>query len=79
MVPGAKVSTFQADLSKPADIVKFAGDVGELTADIDILINNASFWLEGNISEASDEDILETINSTATGSMLISKTFFAIT
>jgi len=78
VVPGAKVSTFQADLSKPADIKRFARDVSEVTSEIDILVNNASYWLKGNISEVSDEDILETINSTATGSMLITKHFLPL-
>ena len=78
VVPGAKVSTFQADLSNPADIIKFARDVSEVTEEIDILVNNAAYWLEGNISEVSDEEILETINSTATGSMLITKHFLPL-
>ena len=78
VVAGAKVSTFQADLTKPTDIVKFASDVSEVTAEIDILVNNASYWLEGNISAVSDEEIFETVNSTATGSMLITKHFLPL-
>lgn len=78
IIPNAKVSSFQADVSRPADIAQFAQDVSEVTAEVDILINNASYWLEGNISEVSDEDILETINSTATGSILVTKHFLPL-
>ena len=78
VVPAAKISTFQADIAKPADIAKFAVDVSQMTAEIDILVNNAAYWLEGNISEASDDGIIEAINSTATGSMLITKHFLPL-
>ena len=78
VVPTAKISTFQVDVSKPDDIVKFALDVNEITPEIDILINNASFWLEGKLSEVTDEGVTETINSTATGSILITKHFLPL-
>ena len=78
VVPGAKISTFQADVSKPTDIVKFAQAVNAITAEVDILINNASYWLEGNISEVDDGDIVEAVNSTATGSMLMTKHFLPL-
>ena len=77
-VPGTKVSTFQADLSKPVDIVRFSQEVNEMTAEVDILINNASYWLEDNISEVSDQEIVEAVNSTATGSMLVTKHFLPL-
>ena len=77
-VPNAKISTFQVDVSKPADIVNFAQSVHALTPHIDILINNASYWLEKGIEEASDEEIVETINSTATGSFLMTKHFLPL-
>ncbi len=77
-VPNAQISTFQVDVSKPADIVKFAESVNALTPHIDILINNASYWLAKGIVEASDEEIVETINSTATGSFLMCKHFLPL-
>ena len=77
-VPNAKISTFQVDVSKPADIVKFAENVNAQTPQIDILINNASYWLAEGIVEASDEQIVETINSTATGSFLVTKHFLPL-
>jgi len=78
LVPNAKVHTFKADVSKPKDIVNFATEVTKITSNIDILINNASFWLEGKIEDVSDEDIMETINSTASGSILITKHFLPL-
>jgi NADP-dependent 3-hydroxy acid dehydrogenase YdfG len=78
VTPAAKVHTFKADLSTPSDIVSFAKDVRAITDHIDILINNASFWLNGNIDNSSDEDIIQTIDSTATGSILITKHFLPL-
>ncbi|KAF7787225.1 hypothetical protein PRUB_a4401 [Pseudoalteromonas rubra] len=78
VVPGAKISTFQVNVSNPAEIEKFAHDVREISDDIDILINNASYWLEGHLSDVDDEDIVETINSTATGSILMTKHFLPL-
>ena len=73
IVPGAKVNTYQVDVSSPKDIATFASDLAEVTDSIDILINNASYWIQGALLEVSDEDIVEAINSTATGSALVTK------
>ncbi|NRA22591.1 MAG: SDR family oxidoreductase [Oceanospirillaceae bacterium] len=78
VVPNARVSTFQVDVSKPTDIVKFAQDVNNITPEIDILIHNAAYWLEGDISEVNDDQIVEAINSTATGSILLTKHFLPL-
>ena len=78
LVPSAKIHTFKANVSKPKDIVNFALEVTKITSKIDILINNASFWLEGKIEDVSDEDIMETINSTSSGSILITKHFLPL-
>ena len=77
-VPTAKVSTFKVDVSKPDDIVRFSQEVKNITSEVDILINNASSWLEGDLSKVTDEGIVETISSTATGSILITKHFLPL-
>ena len=77
-VPDAKISTFQVDMSKPEQITKFSQDVAAMTNEVDILINNASYWPQGDIFEVGDEDIIETMNSTATGSILITKHFLGL-
>ncbi|ALU41737.1 MULTISPECIES: SDR family NAD(P)-dependent oxidoreductase [Pseudoalteromonas] len=78
VVPDAKISTFQVDVSKPADIEKFAHGVQEVSGEVDILINNASYWLDGHLAQADDTGIVETINSTATGSILMTKHFLPL-
>ncbi|MFT5707374.1 MAG: NADP-dependent 3-hydroxy acid dehydrogenase YdfG [Oceanospirillaceae bacterium] len=77
-VPDAKVSTFQVNTCHPTEIAKFAQDVSIKTPEIDILINNAAYWLDGDIEETTDEDIVEAVNSTATGSMLVTKHFLPL-
>ncbi|TMP26467.1 short-chain dehydrogenase [Pseudoalteromonas rubra] len=77
-VPCAKVTPFQVDVTKPDEIALFAQEVEARTAEVDILINNASFWLSGSILEVSDEQIVETINSTATGSILMTQKFLPL-
>ena len=72
-VPGAKVYTYEVDVCSPEDIAAFASDLTEATDSIDILINNASYWVQGELLAVSDDDIVETINSTATGSVLVTK------
>lgn len=71
--PQAKISTFKLDLAKSSDIVEFVRNLSNITSDIDVLINNASYWVQGDLQDVSDENILETINSTATGSILLTK------
>ena len=73
VVPFAKVTCFQMNVSRPDDIIEFASDVQQVTDSIDILINNAAYWLDGQLSDASDEQILEAFNSTAIGSTLVTK------
>ena len=76
--PHAKVSCFQADVTKPSEIKQFAQDVAAQAGEIDILINNASSWLAGNVIEASDPDIAASLNSTALGSILVTKHFLPL-
>ena len=77
-VAPAKVHTFQANVSKADEIARFAADVNAITSEVDILINNASLWLPGRFSEVSDVELMETISSTATGSILITKYFLPL-
>ena len=42
-VPDAQVEMLQADLSEMARVVEFADKVGEMTGQIDLLVNNAGF------------------------------------
>src|ERR1700760_3071577 len=73
LAPQAGVHVFQCDVAKPEDIAQFAAAVAAITPSIDILINNASYWLSQGLLEASDAELLEAINSTATGAILATK------
>ena len=40
---------------------------------VDVLINNAAFWLPGTLAAVSTEDIVQTVGSTVTGTILMTK------
>lgn len=73
LVPDAKVHTFRLNVSSPDQIAEFGKALSAKTDNVDILINNASYWVQGGLLEVSDEDIVEAISSTATGSVLVTK------
>ncbi|WP_316520000.1 SDR family NAD(P)-dependent oxidoreductase [Kitasatospora brasiliensis] len=74
-----RIHTFGCDLSKPAEIARFAGRVGELTDRVDLLVNNGARWLGGvALDDASDEQIVETIGATAAGTVLMVKHFLPL-
>jgi short-subunit dehydrogenase len=69
---GQKPLTFHADMADVASVEKAAKEILEQTQ-VDILINNAAFWLSGKISEVSSSDIFQTVNSMLTGTILLTK------
>lgn len=74
-----RIHAFGCDLSRPADIREFARQVGEETDRIDLLVNNGARWLDGmELEDASDEEIVETIESTAGGTVLMVKHFLPL-
>lgn len=64
--------TFHADMADTASVEKAARNILE-QPDVDILINNAAFWLAGKIGEVSSQDIFQTVNSMLTGTILLTK------
>jgi NADP-dependent 3-hydroxy acid dehydrogenase YdfG len=70
---GQKPLIFHAHMADTANVEKAAREILEQTH-VDILINNAAFWLAGKIEEVSSADIFQTINSTITGTALLTKT-----
>ncbi|MCH8619436.1 SDR family oxidoreductase [Undibacterium sp. TS12] len=77
-VPAARIHAFEVNTSSLNDIKACASAVQKMTGHIDILINNASYWLAGDISTGSDEEIAETINSTVTGVIYTTKYFLPL-
>ncbi|MFJ5712067.1 SDR family oxidoreductase [Streptomyces sp. NPDC093105] len=74
-----RIHAFGCDLSRPAEIREFAARVGEHTDRVDLLVNNGARWLDGMDLEAtSDAEIVETIESTAGGTVLMVKHFLPL-
>ncbi|WP_434591279.1 SDR family oxidoreductase [Streptomyces sp. A5-4] len=74
-----RIHAFGCDLSDPAEIRAFARQVGEHTDRVDLLVNNGARWLDGmELEEASDAQIVETIESTAGGTVLMVKHFLPL-
>lgn len=71
---GAVSYPFACDMAQPDEVRAFAAAIAERTDAIDILILNAARWQEGEeLTELDDPDVLDTINSTLSGSILITK------
>ncbi|MDB1087984.1 SDR family NAD(P)-dependent oxidoreductase [Streptomyces sp. ACA25] len=68
------VHAFACDLADPASVRDFASRLRDATDRVDVLVNNGARWLEGtDLLSASDEDIVDTIASGATGTVLVVK------
>jgi NAD(P)-dependent dehydrogenase (short-subunit alcohol dehydrogenase family) len=73
------VHAFACDISDPQSVRSFAEQVGQVTDRVDILLNNGARWLDGPALEAaSDEEILATIGSGGTGTVLMTKHFLPL-
>ncbi|MBD2811133.1 SDR family oxidoreductase [Xenorhabdus sp. Vera] len=65
---------YQCDMSNAQSVNHFADQLLQDTQPIDILILSAAQWLEGYLGEDdSDADIVSTVNSGITGSILLTK------
>ncbi|MCY0928834.1 SDR family NAD(P)-dependent oxidoreductase [Streptomyces sp. H27-H1] len=74
-----RIHAFGCDLSRPAEIREFARRVGEHTDRVDLLVNNGARWLDAvDLEDASDDEIVETIESTAGGTVLMVKHFLPL-
>ncbi|MFF2081344.1 SDR family oxidoreductase [Kitasatospora sp. NPDC058162] len=74
-----RVHAFACDLTDPASIRGFATGVGRRTDRVDLLINNGARYLTGpDLLAASDADVVDTIASGATGTVLTVKSFLPL-
>jgi short-subunit dehydrogenase len=69
---GQKPLTIHADMADTASVEKAAKEILEQT-EVDILVNNAAFWLAGKIEEVSGSDVFQTVNAMLTGTILLTK------
>ena len=61
------------DITNASQVQYTVNDIIKIFKKIDILINNAGVWLEGDLEESSYEDIYKTINVNTVGTMFITK------
>lgn len=74
-----QVHAFACDLTEPASISDFASGVAEHTDRVDVLVNNGSRYLAGpDLLSATDADVVDTIASGATGTVLTTKSFLPL-
>lgn len=70
---------FACDLADPASIAAFAAAVTSETDHVDVLVNNGARWLEGeDLLSASDDEVVETLDSGARGTVLLTKAFLPL-
>ncbi|CAL9356354.1 SDR family oxidoreductase [Streptomyces sp. enrichment culture] len=74
-----QVHAFTCDLTDPASIRDFASGVAEHTDRVDVLVNNGSRYLDGpDLLSATDADIVDTLASGATGTILTTRSFLRL-
>lgn len=64
---------YKCDITDSFSINNFVNELISDTKSIDVLVLNAAQWLEGDLNDATDEEIINTINSGLTGSILLTK------
>ena len=74
---GRQAWTLRADLADPADAAMLIGRAVEVAGPIDILVNNASIFPTGLITEATDRDIIENVRVHAVAPLLLSRALAA--
>ena len=73
VAPDTKIHTFVVDLCKKDQIAHFGEAIAKVTETLDILFHNASLWLPGDTVDADDTVIANVVNSTVTGTALVTK------
>jgi short-subunit dehydrogenase len=70
---GGEAESHVLDLTDAAAIEATCRAVLGAGGRVDVLINNAAFWLPGTLAAVSAEDILQTVASAVTGTILMTK------
>ncbi|GLW70502.1 oxidoreductase [Kitasatospora phosalacinea] len=71
---GADAEGLPCDLADPASVRDFAAAVAARTDRVDVLVNNGARYLPGtDLLDADDEAVADTIASTATGTVLLTR------
>lgn len=70
---GGRVKGYICDLTQPESISQFSSQLLSADRPIDILILNAAQWLSGTMDDQPDAEIITTISSGLTGSILLTQ------
>lgn len=68
-----KIKSYQIKIESEESVISSVKKIEEDFGKIDILVNNASIWKQGNIDEMTLEQWNETININLTGTFLITR------
>lgn len=68
-ITDVRIETIEMDLANPASVSTAAKVIA--TNPVDLLINNGAGWLEGNITDNSDAEIVNTVASAITGMAIL--------
>ncbi|WP_455508324.1 SDR family oxidoreductase [Enterobacter sp.] len=74
---GGVARGYLCDLAQPESVSQFSSQVLHSDRPIDILILNAAQWLSGTIDEQSSSEIVNTVSSGLTGSILLTQTLLS--
>jgi NAD(P)-dependent dehydrogenase (short-subunit alcohol dehydrogenase family) len=74
---GVKAWTFAADLADPAAVEDLAVRVLDIAGSLDILINNASTFLEDRLTDVTPEDMARSLQLHAMAPLVLSRRFAA--
>ncbi|WP_395173209.1 SDR family NAD(P)-dependent oxidoreductase [Roseibium alexandrii] len=72
-VTGSSATAYSCDIADPDSIRQFVSDLKTATPKIDILINSAAMWLSGSFEATDDDHLIAAVNSTVTGTILLTK------
>lgn len=70
---GGRAKGYLCDLAQPASISQFSSQLLSVDRPIDILILNAAQWLSGTMDDQPEAEIISTISSGLTGSILLTQ------
>lgn len=70
---GVSAHAVVCDLSDVKSVVRAANQITESHPDIDTLVNNGAYYTSGCLGEQTDDQILATVNSIVTGTMILTR------
>lgn len=73
LITNGSIERFECDITDPTIVKQSIKSIIEKYDRIDVLINNAWFWIEGSLVDCSDEDIKSTIDSNLLGQIYVTK------